>query len=65
MEIGPLDSTYDSELMRLYQQLPLEPASGYALAQNHTPQFMAQARTGAKTQYLAVFRSPRSTTAVA
>lgn len=65
MEIGPLDSRYDNELMRLYQRLPLEPASGYALAQNHTPQFMAQARMGSRTQYLAILRSRPSTTALA
>lgn len=54
MEIGPFDSSYDDDLRRLYDRLPHEPASGYALAENHTPRFMAQAKMGARLEYLAL-----------
>lgn len=64
MEIGPFNSRYDDELMRVYQRLPSEPASGYAVTQNHTPQFMAQARMGARIQYLATLRSRSNATAL-
>jgi hypothetical protein len=57
MEIGPFDSSYDDELMKLYQRLPFEPASGYAVVQNHTARFMAQARIGAKLEYQLALRS--------
>lgn len=54
MEIGPLNSSFDDDLRRLYDRLPHEPASGYALAENHTPRFMAQAKMGARLEYLAI-----------
>jgi hypothetical protein len=57
MEIGPLDSSYDDELMKLYQSLRFEPASGYPVAQNRTGRFMAQARIGAKLEYQLALRS--------
>lgn len=54
LEIGPFDSPYDEELMSIYQRLPFESASGYKIVENHTPQFMAQAKMGPKLTYLAL-----------
>lgn len=53
MEIGPADSQWDDKLRNLYARLPFEPARGYALLQNDTNQFLAQAKMGNSPQYLA------------
>jgi hypothetical protein len=53
MEIGPADSQWDDKLRNLYARLPYEPARGYALLQNNTNQFLAQAKMGNAPQYLA------------
>jgi hypothetical protein len=53
MEIGPGDSDMDDNLQNLYARLPDQPASGYAVAMNHTSVFMAQAQLGPSPVYLA------------
>ena len=53
MEIGPGDSSFDDDLRRIYSRLPGEPARGYAVAQNHTSTFLAQAQIGNAPIYLA------------
>ncbi len=53
MEIGPGDSSFDDDLRRIYARLPAEAARGYAVAQNHTSTFMAQAAIGNAPVYLA------------
>lgn len=66
MEIGPGDSGFDDDLRRLYARLPVEPARGYALAQNHTETFLAQSRFGDAPIYLAQMQGlVASTTALA
>lgn len=56
MEIGPLNSSYDDELQRIYDRLPVEPPRGYPLAPNHTSAFMAQAAMGSSPTYLALMQ---------
>jgi hypothetical protein len=57
MEIGPGESVLDDELLKLYARLPVEPASGYAVAMNHLPLFLARARVGPSPAYLASQRN--------
>jgi hypothetical protein len=54
MEIGPGDSQLDDDLLRIYARLPDQPASGYAVAPNHTSEFFAQAKVGPSPTYLAM-----------
>lgn len=54
MEIGPGDSQMDETLQALYDRLPQEPARGYAVAMNHTSEFLAQARVGSSPLYVAM-----------
>lgn len=56
MEIGPGESQMDDELLKLYARLPDEPASGYAVSMNHTPQFLARAQIGPSPTYVASLR---------
>ncbi|MFG6447110.1 hypothetical protein ACG0Z6_02505 [Roseateles sp. BYS180W] len=56
MEIGPMDSKWDTKLQQLYDRLPSDPARGYALVQNDTNQFMAQVAMGNSFLYLAQLR---------
>lgn len=53
MEIGPANSTLDDELKSIYARLPAEPARGYAVLENNTSAFMAQAHMGNSPTYLA------------
>ena len=53
MEIGPGDSAFDDDLRRIYTRLPIEPARGYAVAQNHTGTFLAQSMIGNSPIYIA------------
>jgi hypothetical protein len=54
MEIGLADSQLDDDLLRIYARLPDQPASGYAVALNHTSEFFAQAKVGPSPTYLAM-----------
>jgi len=62
LEIGPLNSSYDDDLRAMYHRLPDRPASGYAVAQNNTSAFTAQAMIGPKAEYLAALQNPATGT---
>ncbi|MGY4830225.1 hypothetical protein ACVNIS_16765 [Sphaerotilaceae bacterium SBD11-9] len=62
LEIGPGESRLDDDLQALYDRLPDHPASGHAVAMNHTPRFMAQAKVGPSPTYLAMLGDGLSAT---
>lgn len=67
MEIGPGDSQFDDTLVGIYTRLPIDPPRGFAVAQNHTPTFTAQAMMGGSPVYLAQMQGvmPESVRALA
>lgn len=56
MEIGPLDSNYDDELMALYNRLPEQPPRGFKVAMNNSKTFELQASFAKSPVYIALMK---------